>query len=78
MIGLNEIIGMPGTVTSRVQVRPGDWVIGEADGVIVVPQGIMMEALEKAERLEAEEQGMRDDVAAGMSFDDAYKKWGRA
>lgn len=76
--GLNEIIGMPGTVTSRVQVRPGDWIIGEADGVMVVPQGIAMEALEKAERLEAEEQGMRDDVAAGMSFDDAYKKWGRA
>lgn len=78
MTGLNEIIGMPGTVTSRVQVRPGDWIIGEADGVIVVPQAIAMEALEKAERLEAEEQGMRDDVAAGMSFDDAYKKWGRA
>lgn len=76
--GLNEIIGMPGTVTSRVQVRPGDWLIGEADGVIVVPQGIAMEVLEKAERLEAEEQGMREDVAAGMSFDDAYKKWGRA
>jgi regulator of RNase E activity RraA len=76
--GLNEIIGMPGTVTSRVQVLPGDWLIGEADGVIVVPQAVAMEALEKAERLEAEEQGMREDVAAGMSFDDAYKKWGRA
>ena len=78
MTAMNEIIGMPGTVTSRVQVRPGDWIIGEADGVIVVPQAIAMETLVKVERLEAEEQGMREDVAAGMSFDDAYKKWGRA
>jgi regulator of RNase E activity RraA len=75
---LNVTIGMPGTLTSRVRVDPGDWIIGEADGVIVVPKAIAMEVLEKVEKLEAEEQGMRDDVAAGMSFDDAYKKWGRA
>jgi 4-hydroxy-4-methyl-2-oxoglutarate aldolase len=76
--GLNVNIGLPGTLTSRVRVSPGDWIIGEADGVIVVPQAIAMETLIKAEELEAREQGMRDDVAAGMSFDDAYEKWGRA
>lgn len=75
---LNVTIGMPGTLTSRVRIDPGDWIIGEADGVIVVPQAIAMEALEKAEKLEYEEEGMRQDVANGMSFDDAYKKWGRA
>ena len=63
---------------SRVRVDPGDWIVAEADGVIVVPQKIAMEALVKSEKLEAEEQGVREDVAAGMSFDDAYKKWGRA
>ncbi|MBZ0283759.1 MAG: dimethylmenaquinone methyltransferase [Anaerolineae bacterium] len=78
MTGLNSSIGMPGTVTSRVRVNPGDWIIGEADGVVVVPEAIAMEALVKAEELEAREQGMREDVAKGMSFDDAYKKWGRA
>lgn len=75
---LNVKIGMPGTLTSRVRVAPGDWVIGEADGVMVVPQAIAMEALEKAEDLEAREQSMREDLAAGMSFDDAFAKWGRA
>lgn len=78
MTGVNVSIGMPGTVTSRVRVNPGDWIIGEADGVIVVPEAIAMEALVKAEELEAREEGMRQDVAKGMSFDDAYKKWGRA
>src|SRR5690606_3617801 len=40
---LDVTIGMPGTLTSRVRVDPGDWIIGEADGVIVVPQAIAME-----------------------------------
>ncbi|PWU09457.1 MAG: hypothetical protein C5B47_03365 [Verrucomicrobia bacterium] len=78
MDGINITIGMPGTLTSRVRLEPGDWIIGEADGVIVVPKAIAMETLVKAEELEANEQGMREDVAKGMSFDDAYKKWGRA
>ncbi len=78
MNAINESIGMPGTLTSRVRVDPGDWIVAEADGVIVVPKKIAMEVLEAVEKMEAEEQGMREDVAAGMSFDDAYKKWGRA
>ncbi|MEP7285720.1 MAG: dimethylmenaquinone methyltransferase [Chloroflexota bacterium] len=75
---INVNIGMPGTITSRVRVQSGDWIVAEADGVIVIPQAIAMEALVKVEAMEAEEQGMREDMAAGMSFDAAYKKWGRA
>jgi 4-hydroxy-4-methyl-2-oxoglutarate aldolase len=75
---VNVPIAMPGTLTSQVRVSPGDWIVAEADGVMVVPQEIAMEALAKAEKIEAEEEGMRRDMAAGMSFEDAYKKWGRA
>jgi regulator of RNase E activity RraA len=71
-------IAMPGTLTSQVRVNPGDWIVGGPDGVIVVPQEIAMEALIKAEDMEAREQGMREDLAAGMSFDEAFQKWGRA
>jgi 4-hydroxy-4-methyl-2-oxoglutarate aldolase len=78
MTALNEPIGMPGTITSRVRVAPGDWIIGEADGVMVVPKEIAMEALVKAEELEYREQGMREDFARGVPFDEAYNKWGRA
>jgi regulator of RNase E activity RraA len=74
----NVPIAMPGTLTSQVRVNPGDWIVGGPDGVIVVPQEIAMEALVEAEELEAREQGMRDDLAAGMSFEDAFAKWGRA
>lgn len=78
MTAVNVPIGMPGTLTSRVRVAPGDWIVGGMDGVIVVPQAIAMETLVAAEELEAREQGMREDLAAGMSFDDAFAKWGRA
>jgi 4-hydroxy-4-methyl-2-oxoglutarate aldolase len=71
-------IAMPGTLTSQVRVDPGDWVVGGPDGVIVVPQEISMEALIKAEEIENREQGMREDLAAGMPFQDAFAKWGRA
>ncbi len=71
-------IAMPGTLTSQVTVRPGDWIVAEADGVMVVPQEIADEVLVKAEEIEAAEEGMRQDMAAGMTFEDAYKKWGRA
>jgi regulator of RNase E activity RraA len=77
-VDVNVTIGMPGTLTSQVAVHPGDWIVGGPDGVIVVPQEIAMEVLEAAEEIEAREQGMREDLAAGMSFKDAFDKWGRA
>ena len=78
MNAVNVPIAMPGTLTSQIRIMPGDWIVGGPDGVIVVPQGIAMEALVKAEDVEAREQGMREDLAAGMSFREAFEKWGRA
>jgi regulator of RNase E activity RraA len=78
MTAVNVPIAMPGTLTSQVVIRPDDWIVGGADGVIVVPQEIALEALIAAEEIETREQGMREDLAAGMSFRDAFEKWGRA
>lgn len=78
MTAINTTIGMPGTLTSRVRIDPGDWIVAEADGVVVVPQAIAMEVLIEAEDLEQREEGMRQDLANGSSFEEAFKKWGRA
>jgi 4-hydroxy-4-methyl-2-oxoglutarate aldolase len=78
MTALNVPIALPGTLTARVRVAPGDWIIGEADGVIVVPKAIAMEALVKVEDVERREQGMREDFARGVPFDEAFNRWGRA
>ncbi len=74
----NSIISMPGSLTSGVRVENGDWIVGDTDGVIVIPQAIMLEALEKAEDIENREEGMRKDMRHGMTFEEAFKKWGRA
>jgi regulator of RNase E activity RraA len=75
---VNVPIALPGTLTSQVPIQPGDWMVGGPDGVIVVPQGIAVEALVAAEEIEHREQGMREDLADGMSFQEAFEKWGRA
>lgn len=74
----NVPIALPGTLTSQVEVRPGDWIVGGPDGVIVVPQDIAMEVLEKAEEIEEKEENMRQDLASGMTFEECYEKYGRA
>jgi regulator of RNase E activity RraA len=75
---VNVPIALQGTLSSQVPVYPGDWVIGGPDGVMIVPQSIADETLLKAEEIEKREAGMRQDLAAGMTFEQAYEKWGRA
>ncbi len=75
---LNVPIGMPGTLTSQVRVKPGDWIIGGPDGVIVVPDEIAADALRRASDIETREEGMRKDLARGIDFATAFAKWGRA
>lgn len=67
------VVAMPGTLTSQVGVAPRAWVIVKVDGVIVVPREIATEALVKAEDIEAQEKGMRVDLASGMPFESYHK-----
>lgn len=75
---INIPIALPGTLSSQVSISPGDWIVGGPDGVIVVPQEIAMEALIKVEEIEEAEENMRKDMQKGISFKEAYSKWGRA
>lgn len=75
---INTPIALAGTLMRDVEVLPGDWIVGGADGVLVIPAAIAEEALLLAEEIESKEEGMRKDLLAGMDFDDCFKKWGRA
>ncbi len=48
-----------------VPVNPGDLVFGNADGVVVVPQAILAEALLQAEKKLAGENARFEEIAAG-------------
>lgn len=69
-------VDMPGATSKRVRVNPGDFVLADADGVIVVPARAAGRVLEEAERLTAKEIRIRRDLEKGASLEDALRKYG--
>lgn len=69
---------MSGTLTRYVKVNPGDWILGDSDGVIVIPQEILSDALAAVEELSRKEELSRRDLAAGDSLKEVYHRYGRA
>jgi len=60
----------------RVRIEPGDWVIGDDDGVVVVPQSIAEGVLAEAEQKAATESEIRAAVRDGMPPLEAYERFG--
>jgi 4-hydroxy-4-methyl-2-oxoglutarate aldolase len=63
-------------VIGKVQIEPGDWVVGDDDGVVVVPAGITEDVLAEAEAKAAAENQVRDAVRDGVLPLDAYERYG--
>lgn len=59
-----------------VRFCPGDLVIADLDGVVVVPQAIEAEAITRAWEKVHTENRVRDDIRAGMKATDVFKKYG--
>jgi regulator of RNase E activity RraA len=69
-------VELPGATRKRVRVRPGDFILADADGVIVVPARAAFKVLLEAERLTAKEIRIRRDLGRGASLEDVLKKYG--
>lgn len=59
-----------------VALRPGDLVVGDYDGVVVVPRNVEEEVLERAIVKAHSENLVRDAIESGMSSTDAFEKFG--
>lgn len=59
-----------------VTFSPGDLVIADRDGIVVVPQEIEQPALERAWQKVHAENVTRDAIREGMKAVDAYRKYG--
>lgn len=70
-------IHLSGTLTRMVRVDPGDWIVGDCDGVLVVPQSVAYEALLKLEELEQKEGGTRRELAEGVPIEEVFAKYHR-
>jgi regulator of RNase E activity RraA len=58
-----------------VAVAPGDLVVGDADGVVVVPRAVEDEALRRAFAKVAGENNTRDELAAGAKLADVFARY---
>jgi len=67
--------GQPVTIGS-VRVSPGDMVVGDLDGVTVVPKKLALHVLLECEALLDTENQLRDAVRKGMTPLAAYEKFG--
>ncbi len=65
------------TVVGGVNVRPGDLLIGDVDGVVVVPKEHCESVLREAEEIAQTENDVREAVEKGMDPLDAYEKYGK-
>jgi 4-hydroxy-4-methyl-2-oxoglutarate aldolase len=57
-------------------VSPGDMVVGDADGVVVVALGVLERVLEAALQIEAAEDRIRAAVATGQRLDEVRRQAG--
>ena len=69
-----EATQVPVTI-GRVRIEPGDWVVGDDDGVVVVPHAIAESVLVEAEEKAATESEIRAAVREGMPPLEAYERY---
>lgn len=62
------------TTCGGVRVAPGDFIFGDADGVIVIPKELTIEVLLEAERKNKDEDEVRRLILGGASLGDLYQE----
>lgn len=70
-----EATQVPVTI-GNVRIHPEDWIVGDDDGVVVVPQRIAGDVLTEAEAKAATESKIRVAVREGMTPLEAYDRYG--
>jgi 4-hydroxy-4-methyl-2-oxoglutarate aldolase len=70
-----EATQVPVTI-GGVLIEPGDWIVGDDDGVVAVPAAIADDVLAEAEQKAATESAIRVAVRDGMTPLEAYERFG--
>jgi regulator of RNase E activity RraA len=68
--------GEPVTI-GAVTVTSGDYLLGDRDGVVIIPRALAEKAVAQAEEVVATESEMRQALIGGMDPVEAYNKYGK-
>jgi len=78
IVGRWRLLDMNVPVTiGRTRIQPGDYVLGDRDGVLVIPAPVAGEVIGKAEEVIGTENHLRKAILEGMQPLAAYEKFGR-
>ena len=64
-------------VIGNVNIHTGDYVIGDCDGVVVIPAAVAQEIVEKTEEVLLTENLVRKAILEGVDPQEAYLKYGK-
>lgn len=71
-----DVLGEPITI-GTVTIRSGDYLIGDRDGVVIIPHEIAEQVVTETEQVMGAESEMRDAIIGGMDAEQAYLKFGK-
>lgn len=70
-------IHVSGELTDTVEIKPGDFIFGEEDGVLVIPKALILRVLKKCEDVKSLEDKARGDFARGDDPVEVFKRYKR-
>lgn len=71
-----EPVILPGALGNLVTVHPGDWILADADGIVVIAKDKVEETLDRAEEIRADEAEARKLGQQGMSTEEMLDRFG--
>ncbi|KAH6656546.1 RraA-like protein [Truncatella angustata] len=76
VVAVNDNVELQsGDVQERMEVRPGDYLMGDVNGVVVLPRQLAGQALELMRKGVKADEKMAEEIKKGMSFVEASKKY---
>ena len=75
--GRQEVVESGTTVRcGNASVSPGDWIVGDVMGVVVIPQGLIEDVVRLAEAKDAGESTVRDELLRGDDIGAVFARHG--
>jgi 4-hydroxy-4-methyl-2-oxoglutarate aldolase len=76
VIDWQQNVYVRGATVKWVVVSPGDFILADEDGAIVIPQAVVSETLRRAEQLTEQETKLRLELQNGLGLEQALAKFG--